>query len=87
MMLFGLYKILMFSSLLRGKFETLILLGHPLVPLFKEQMKQQSDPCAVFSRKHFFSSPLRWHFKVETLISNLAAWVYFELVVWQVFTF
>lgn len=47
-MLFGLCKILMFSSLLQGNFENLILLGRPLVLLFREQIKGQLGHSQTF---------------------------------------
>lgn len=60
-MLFGLCKILMFSSLLRGNFEILILLAHPLGLLIGAQIKHQLVHSIGFCRQHRFITMLNQH--------------------------
>lgn len=45
----------MFLSLLRGNFETLILLGRPLALLVKEQIRRWLGQYAICTKKHLFS--------------------------------
>lgn len=55
LMLFGLCKILMFSSLPRGNFEILILLAHPLVLLIRG-----ADKTSVRSWYYFLQETFGW---------------------------